>query len=132
MEEVTIYTDGAYSPSRDIGGIGIVFIKDDGKEIKYSRSFKHTTNNRMELIAVIIAIYSIQNIKAIINLYTDSQYVIGCASKGWNRNKNQDLWKIFDEITYSRTINYNWVKGHSTNKYNIITDKLAQNETLDI
>lgn len=130
MNNYIIYTDGAYSSSRDNGGIGIVILR-NGQEInKYSYSYPNTTNNRMELSAIIVALRAIkQNIDSL-TIYSDSMYCIGCITKGWQRKKNQGLWKVFDK-EYERVqklcpeITFNHVKGHNGDEYNEICDTLA-------
>ena len=77
-----IYTDGAYKSSIDQGGIGIVWIKDDKVFKKYSKGFKHTTNNRMELIAMLCAFKSIKTSMEEVEFISDSQYVLGCLTMG--------------------------------------------------
>lgn len=132
MSLITIYTDGAYSPARDQGGVGVIFVK-DGKELKaYNKMFQHVTNNQMELAAVIIALRAVLKNKITddVNIITDSQYVIGCATKGWQRKKNIKLWDRFDKIIYTLkskqvSVNFEWTKGHADNEFNIKADKLA-------
>jgi ribonuclease HI len=126
-----IYCDGAYSPMRDQGGIGIVFIK-DGKQIgQYGQTYKNTTNNRMELQAIITTLLSFKNKVNSITIHSDSQYVIGTILKGWKRNKNQDLWEKFDKAqeyvikNICSEIKYEWVKGHADNEFNEQADKIA-------
>jgi ribonuclease HI len=131
MSDVTIYTDGSFSSSRNAGGIGVVFVK-DGKQIaSYNKMFKNTSNNQMELTAVIVAIKTIlkNNIKSA-TIITDSQYVIGCATKGWHRKKNVRLWYRYDLLKQELDskhikINFSWVHGHNGDKFNEIADKLA-------
>lgn len=124
------YTDGAYSSARDQGGVGIVFLRNGKKVLEYSRGFKHTTNNRMEISAVLMVLKCIKNPIDSLIIYTDSMYVIGCASLGWKRKKNICLWKSFDE-EFKRVselcpnIQFQHVKGHATDKWNNYVDKLA-------
>lgn len=131
MKNLVIYTDGAYSPVRDQGGVGIVFVL-DGKEIKsYGKMFKKVTNIKMELAAVIIAMKSLlKNSFKEATIVTDSQYVIGCATKGWKRKKNIALWNKYDQIKQELDlkeikINFNWVHGHNGDQFNEVADKLA-------
>lgn len=130
MCEYVIYTDGSYSSARDQGGVGIVVLK-DGKQIqKFSKPYKNTTNNKMELIAVILALTAIKNPIEKLTIITDSMYVLGCATKGWKRKKNQDLWKDFDKAyekakSLCKEINFEWTKGHEDNEYNNLCDALA-------
>lgn len=131
MTDFKIYTDGAYSPARDQGGVGVIFVKDN-KEIKaFNKMFKHVTNNKMELTAVIIALQTVlkNNIKEA-TIMTDSQYVIGCATKGWKRKKNIKLWAKYDKIkseldSKGLKIMFNWVHGHNGDVFNERADKLA-------
>lgn len=130
MTEYTAYTDGAYSPLRDQGGIGIVIIKDNKVVLQYNKMYKNTTNCRMELQAVITALRCIKNKIDKLNIISDSQYVIGCIGKGWERKKNQDLWNEFekvenDTLKLCKDISYLWIKGHSDNEWNNLADSLA-------
>lgn len=125
-----VFTDGAYSSLRDQGGIGIVILKDNKKIFEYSNTYKHTTNNQMELGAVILALCVIKSKYESIIIYSDSQYVIGCATKGWKRKKNIKLWQEFNK-QYSRVkelcsnLVFKHVKGHNGNKWNEYCDKIA-------
>lgn len=122
---IEVYTDGAYSSSRNQGGLGIVFIKDNKIIAKFSKTYKNTTNNRMELMAVIIALQSIKDENEII-IYSDSMYVIGTATQGWKRKKNLDLWEKYDAvIDLFKTVTFKHVKGHSTNMFNNLCDEMA-------
>lgn len=138
----TLITDGAYSSSRDQGGIGIVFLKDGEKILEYSRMYKKVTNNMMELGAVIIGLRLIKKPIDSLDIVSDSMYVIGCASKGWKRKKNIRLWEEFDK-EYSRvsalcpSINWIHTKGHQKDdseysKWNNIVDKLAVKASQEI
>lgn len=124
------FTDGAYSASRDQGGVGIVFIRNNQKVFEYSRGFKNTTNNRMEIGAVLLTLSCFNAKVDSITIYTDSMYVIGCATLGWKRKKNKVLWDQFDK-EYQRVsklcsnITFQHVKGHAENKWNNYVDKLA-------
>lgn len=122
---IEVYTDGAYSSSRNQGGLGIVFIKDNKVIAKFSKTYKNTTNNRMELMAVIIALQSIKDENEI-TIYSDSMYVIGTATQGWKRKKNLDLWEKYDAVIDSfKTVTFKHVKGHSTNMFNNLCDEMA-------
>ena len=128
----TLITDGAHSSKRNKGGVGIVFLKNDIKILEYSQAFNNTTNNQMELLAVLIGLKFIK--KPINNLLiiTDSMYVIGCAIKGWKRKKNTELWNKFDK-EYNRVremcpnIMFKHIKGHTGDKWNTYCDNLAVN-----
>ncbi|MGM9531067.1 ribonuclease H family protein [Intestinibacter sp.] len=122
----TIITDGAYSSIRNQGGVGIIILDQDGDEVlEYSKTFINTTNNQMEMLACIIGMESISEPEDI-TIITDSQYVIGCATLGWKRKKNIELWERFDKaMGFHKSVKFEWVKGHSNNPYNIRCDKLA-------
>lgn len=131
MSNYIIYTDGAYSSKRDQGGVGIVILRDGQLIQKFNKAFKKTTNNRMELRAVIFALQAIQKEIDSLTIYSDSMYVIGCATLGWKRKKNQVLWKLYDEVfekaqtLVKNPIEFKHVKGHDGDKYNEICDNLA-------
>ena len=123
---VKIYTDGAYAPSRNKGGWAFVVIKNNKKIHSSFFGEEETTNNRMEIQAVIEAIiWAKENKLTKIEIFTDSMYVIGTMSKNWKRNKNHDLWEILDELVLNMTISWNHVKGHEGDKYNELCDALA-------
>ena len=128
--DYTCYTDGAYSSVRDQGGIGIIFLKNGEEVLRYSNMYKGTSNNQMELGAIIIALRMIKGKIDSLTIYTDSQYCIGCATLGWKRKKNKIMLTEFDK-QYKRVkqlcpnIQFVHVKGHNGEKYNEIVDKLA-------
>lgn len=135
----TLITDGAYSSSRDQGGIGLVFLRDNDKILEYSKAYKGVTNNIMELTAVIAGLSFVKKPIDSLTVCTDSEYVIGCATKGWKRNKNVKLWKEFDK-QYSRVqelcpkIEFIHVRGHQKDnsdltKWNNYVDRLAVSAT---
>lgn len=131
-----VYTDGAYSSVRNQMGIGIVFLKEGKLILEYSKMFKKGTNNVAEILAIIIAFSMIKQPIESLTIISDSMYCIGCATKGWKRNKNIKLWKEFDK-QYARVselcsnIVFQYVKGHqseldTTEAYwNNYVDKLA-------
>ena len=130
-----LFTDGAYSSSRNQGGLGFVFIRDGTKVFEYSKTVKNTTNNKMELGAIILGLRAIKGSIDSLVIVSDSMYCIGCATKGWKRKKNQKLWEAFDK-EYSRVsslcsnITWKHVKGHQNDsseftKWNNYVDKLA-------
>ena len=130
-----LITDGAYSSSRDQGGLGFVFIRDGTKVFEYSKTVKNTTNNKMELGAIILGLRAIKGSIDSLVIVSDSMYCVGCATKGWKRKKNQKLWEAFDK-EYSRVsslcsnITWKHVKGHQNDnseftKWNNYVDKLA-------
>ena len=135
---IKIYTDGACSGNPGRGGWAAIII--DGEKIeKISGSSENTTNNRMELIAVISALKFVNSKK--IELYTDSKYTKDGIEKwifNWKKNgwqtankqevKNIDLWKDLDELNQEKTVQWNWVKGHAGDKYNNMADELARSK----
>ena len=135
---VKIYTDGACSGNPGRGGWAAILI--DGGEIeKISGSSENTTNNRMELIAVISALKYVK--KENIELFTDSKYtkdgiekwIVNWKKNGWktaNKQdvKNMDLWQNLDKLNEKKNVQWNWVKGHSDNKYNNMADELARSK----
>ena len=132
-----IYTDGAYKSSIDQGGIGIVWMKNDKIFKKYSKGFKHTTNNKMELIAMLCAFKSIKTSMEEVEFISDSQYVLGCLTKGWKKKKNVELWNILDK-EYERVkslvknIKFTHVRGHQDCFGNNLADELASNASLEL
>lgn len=131
MLDYVIYTDGAYSSSRNQGGIGIVVLRDKEKVFHYSKGFRGTTNNQMELIAVMTALQAIKSPINSLTIYTDSMYVKGCATLGWKRKKNVELWIKFDKVfekaqaLVKEPIHIEHVKGHADNVYNNLCDEIA-------
>lgn len=128
---ITIYTDGAFSNSRNKMGIGIVFLDSkNNKILEYSNMYTGGSNNKAELAAVIIALRIIKKPITAISIFTDSEYVRGCAILGWERKKNVKLWEEFDkqftrvsELCSNITISH--VDGHSSNYWNNYVDDLA-------
>lgn len=135
--KIEIYTDGACSGNPGNGGWGAVLLY-NGHEKKISGSANDTTNNRMELMAVIEGLKAIKNNKLSITVFTDSKYVqngITSWIHSWKKNgwkgsnkkpvKNVDLWQDLDQVSKKFNIDWQWVKGHAGNKYNEIADQLA-------
>lgn len=129
-----IYTDGSCMPNPGPGGWAFIVLADYNDEYPIewhvSGGYEQSTNNRMEMMAVIEALNFINKKKCVI--YTDSQYVINCASGNWARKKNLDLWSEYDEASKNIEIEWIWVKGHSGNNYNEIVDRLAKQEVKKI
>ena len=130
-QNIDIYTDGSCIPNPGKGGWAWIAIFSDGKEIQNSGSKQNTTNNYMEISAVLDFLeyfqVNINNPNYILNIYSDSQLVINCSQKLWKRNKNLELWKKYDDVSKNLNIKYTWVKSHSGNKYNELVDCLAKN-----
>ena len=132
---IKIYTDGSSIGNPGPGGYGIVMLTEDGKYKKeYSQGFKMTTNNRMELLAVIIGLENLKYKHCNVKIYTDSKYVSDAVEKGWlfdwekkdfKNKKNPDLWRRFLEIYKNHKIKFKWIKGHNNDFYNERCDFLA-------
>ena len=135
--DIIIYTDGSSRGNPGPGGYGIIIEKNNSNYFKeFSQGFRLTTNNRMELLAVIEALKKIKKGKQQIHVYTDSKYVVDSVEKGWVFNwekknfkskKNVDLWKSFLEIYRKHKVSFFWIKGHNNNLKNERCDKLAFN-----
>jgi len=137
MKTVTIYTDGACSGNPGPGGWGAI-LEYKGQRREISGGEKQTTNNRMELTGVISALSALKE-PCIVELYSDSKYVIDALEKGWVvswRKKgwiksdkkpalNPDLWEVLLNFTEKHEMHYHWVKGHADNPWNNRCDELA-------
>lgn len=135
---IAVYTDGACSGNPGPGGWGTIIIRDN-QETEFSGYEANTTNNRMELTAVIQGLSALADTTLPVTVYTDSQYVVNAINqhwidnwqvKGWiNASKkpvaNRDLWEEIIALNLKYNPTYIWVKGHSTNEYNNRCDALA-------
>lgn len=124
-----IYTDGSCQPNPGNGGWGFMIVYDDST-IAYGGYEENTTNNRMEIISVIKAIeVLVESFSSVdkVKIYSDSQYVINTLTKGWQRNKNTDLWSMLDDLIskYKGKILWQWIKGHNYNRFNETVDQIA-------
>ena len=132
-----IYTDGACSGNPGPGGWGAVIFDERKKQLNISGKVKDTTNNRMELIAPIMALKKIKSESDVV-IFTDSTYVKNGITEwikkwetnGWKNSKrkpvkNKDLWVRLNDLCQKNKIVWKWVKGHSNNKYNNLADELA-------
>ena len=140
MKTVTIYTDGACSGNPGPGGWGAI-LEYMGHEKELSGGEQNTTNNRMELTAVIKALQALKE-PCTVELYSDSKYVLDALQKGWAvswRKKgwiksdkkpalNPDLWETLLSLVEMHDVRYHWVKGHASNPKNNRCDELAVNE----
>jgi ribonuclease HI len=131
--KICIYTDGSSKGNPGPGGYGIV-MKFNGKEKEFSQGFRLTTNNRMELMAVIVALEQLKTNQYPVEVYSDSKYVIDSITKGWvfgwqkkgfKGKKNPDLWQRFLNVYAKFSITYHWVKGHNGHPENERCDVLA-------
>ena len=140
MKTVTLYTDGAWSGNPGPGGWGAI-LEYMGHEKEMSGGDINTTNNRMELTAVIRGLQALKE-PCIVELYSDSKYVIDALQKGWavgwrkrgciKSDKkpalNPDLWEVLLNLTEKHELHYHWVKGHADNPKNNRCDELAVSE----
>ena len=132
---VIIYTDGSSRGNPGPGGYGIVMQDVDTTYKKeFSQGFKNTTNNRMELLAVIVALEKLKKHNQKVHIYTDSKYVsdsvekkwvFNWESKGFKNKKNPDLWIRFLSVYKKHKVSFFWVKGHNNNLLNERCDYLA-------
>ena len=133
--DVIIYTDGSSRGNPGPGGYGIIMEDCKSGFVKeYSKGFRYTTNNRMELLAVIDALKMLKKNKLKVLIYTDSKYVVDSVEKKWlfkwkttnfKNKKNVDLWLDFLKLFDKNTIKFNWIKGHNNHPQNEKCDKLA-------
>lgn len=133
MPAVTVYTDGGASGNPGPGGYGMVMLSGQHRK-EINGGFRLTTNNRMELLAIIIALETLKFDGTDVTIYSDSKYVIDSVTKGWVFNwekknfakkKNPDLWKRFLKIYPKHSVKFVWVKGHAGNELNEVADRLA-------
>jgi len=132
-QPIVIYTDGSALGNPGPGGYGILMLyKNQKKEI--SQGYRLTTNNRMELLAIIIALETLKVSDRDVMIYSDSKYVIDSVTKGWvfgwlkkgfKDKKNSDLWRRFLSIYPKNKVKFTWVKGHANNPGNERVDALA-------
>jgi ribonuclease HI len=133
MDQVTIYTDGAARGNPGPGGYGVVL--QSGKHRKeLSEGFAHTTNNRMELLAVIAGLEALKKENCHVTIYSDSKYVVDAVEKKWvfgwqkigfKNKKNPDLWERFLKVYPKHQVKFIWVKGHANIPGNERCDQLA-------
>ena len=136
---ITIYTDGSSRGNPGPGGYGVVLIS--GKHRKeLSEGYALTTNNRMELLAVIKGLEALNFDHSKVTVYTDSKYVVDSVEQGWlfqwekvrfKKKKNADLWIQFLDLYRKHEVKFKWVKGHADNKENEHCDKLAVNASFN-
>jgi len=129
-----MYTDGAARGNPGKGGYGVI-LKWGANEKELSAGYRLTTNNRMELLAVIAGLQALTKPNLNITVYSDSQYIVKAVTEGWLKNwmatdfkggkKNKDLWKKYHQLSLQHRIQFVWVKGHADNAYNNRCDILA-------
>jgi len=130
---ITIYTDGAAKGNPGPGGYGVV-MKYQGHRKEIAQGYKLTTNNRMELMAVIVGLEAIKKNGWDVLIYSDSKYVVDAVEKGWlwgwekkgfKKKKNIDLWKRFIPLFRKHNVKFKWLKGHAGDPENERCDFLA-------
>ena len=130
---ITLYTDGACSGNPGQGGYGLVLMSGNHRK-ELSAAYRLTTNNRMELLSVIVGLECLKKEKTAITVYSDSKYVVDAVEKKWvfiwekknfGKKKNPDLWIRFLKIYRKHTVKFIWIKGHADNKENERCDELA-------
>ena len=131
--KVTIYTDGAARGNPGPGGYGVILIS--GKHrLELSEGYRLTTNNRMELMAVIAGLEALKVPGSEVTIYTDSKYVADAVEQGWvfqweskyfKKKKNPDLWMRFLRVFRNHKVRFVWIKGHASNPENEFCDRLA-------
>jgi ribonuclease HI len=132
--KILVYTDGASRGNPGRGGYGVVLIWGQVKK-ELSQGYRLTTNNRMELMAVIAALEAMKKNNLELSVYSDSSYVVKACEEGWLKNwiktdfkggkKNKDLWLRYYQLSQNHKIKFHWVKGHASNMYNNRCDELA-------
>jgi ribonuclease HI len=133
-KSIQMYTDGAARGNPGRGGYGVILMSGNHRK-ELSQGYRKTTNNRMELMAVIAGLEALKKNGMNITIYTDSQYVAKAIQEGWLKKwiatqfkggkKNKDLWMQFNELSQNHSIKFIWVKGHADNPFNNRCDELA-------
>jgi ribonuclease HI len=134
LTSIQIYTDGSSRGNPGPGGYGTILLSGNHRK-ELSQGYRFTTNNRMELMAVIAGLEAVKKNDMPITVYSDSQYVVKAVEQGWLKNwmatnfkggkKNSDLWKHYHQLSQQFTIKFVWVKGHANNPLNNRCDELA-------
>ena len=132
--EIKIYTDGSSRGNPGPGGFGVILLWGNHRK-EISKGFRLTTNNRMELLAVISGLEAITKKELPVIIYSDSQYVVRAIEEGWLKKwmatdfkggkKNKDLWTAYYHIAQKMKVKMIWVKGHADNAFNNRCDELA-------
>lgn len=133
-QPITMYTDGSSRGNPGPGGYGVILMSGSLQK-ELSQGYRLTTNNRMELMAVIAGLQALKKDGMKVTIYSDSQYVVKAVKEGWLKNwiatdfkggkKNKDLWLTFDKLARNHNISFVWVRGHADNAYNNRCDVLA-------
>ena len=134
MEHIRMYTDGACAGNPGRGGWAAIAVDEDDLVILTTgEGFRHTTNNRMEILAVANGLKAIHELKQYrrdtdikVTVFSDSQLVVNTMEKGWDRNSNKDLWALVDEaVDLFHSVEFKKVKGHADDTFNNMADELA-------
>jgi cyclic pyranopterin phosphate synthase len=130
---IEIYTDGAYNPVLGQGGWGAVIVENSQKQV-FSGMAKKTTSNRMEITAALEGVLRTPQGSEVV-VYTDSQYLFGCVTKGWQRRANRDLWEELDVAVSQRKVHWQWIDQSARNSFHkeahaLATNLASQGETL--
>ena len=137
--DITIYTDGASRGNPGPGGYGVVLMSGPYRR-EIAEGFRKTTNNRMELLAVIVGLEALKRPGMNVTIYSDSRYVVDSVEKGWvwgwikkgfSGKKNPDLWMRFIRIFRQHTVKFVWIKGHNDTPENERCDRMAVAAALD-
>jgi ribonuclease HI len=132
-KQLIVYTDGAARGNPGPGGYGVILQWGDAYK-EFAQGFRLTTNNRMELMAVIVALQQLKRPGIDVVIYSDSAYVVNTVEKGWLKSwiknnfkdkKNVDLWKQYVLLAKDHNVKFVWVKGHADNPMNNRCDELA-------
>ncbi len=130
---IQLFTDGASSGNPGPGGYGVI-LRCAGREKELSGGFARTTNNRMELLAVIVGLEAVRWDNARVDVFSDSSYVVKAVNEGWLENwrrkgwkkvKNPDLWMRFLEVWSRHRVTFHWIKGHAGHPENERCDAMA-------
>ena len=134
-KEILLYTDGSSIGNPGPGGYGIIMeLKGTTYKKEFSKGYRHTTNNRMELLAIIVGLESLKKGSSKVIVYSDSKYVIDSVNnkwifdwqkKGFKGKKNPDLWERFIRVYKKHHIDFKWIKGHNSHPQNERCDFLA-------
>lgn len=135
MRQVHLYTDGAASGNPGPGGYGLLLeLPGTPYKKEFAEGFEYTTNNRMELLAVIVGLEMLKETPLEVTVFTDSKYVCDAVEKKWvirweregfKKQKNQDLWKRFLNVSRKHKVQIKWIKGHNQHPQNERCDALA-------
>lgn len=134
FQTITIYTDGAARGNPGPGGYGTILMAGEYRK-ELSQGYRLTTNNRMELMAVIAGLQALKKTGMTITIYSDSQYIVNTVEKKWlntwiatdfkGGKKNKDLWLKYHQLARNHQVSFKWVKGHADNPFNNRCDELA-------